>query len=448
MEIFLSLIYSALFCYVLYRVPFFRVEGLNKHVVPAVFAVKLLSALALTSIYTFFYTDRSTADIFKYFDDAVVVFEALKHSPVDYFRIVSGIDAGADDLQSYYHRCNYWFKEFDYHLYNDNRTIIRFNALVMLFSFGHFFVHNVFACFVSLAGLVGIFKLFYGCFPGRKWSLVCSVFLLPSVLLWASGVLKESLVLGAFGLFLHYFWQCLHGKPSVSKVLFVLMFAIVLVLLKYYVIACASVGLAYVVALRVGFFRSRALVLLSLLAVCLLTLAVGQLVGGRFDILSTLSLKQNDFISFAQSLGNVGSLIDTQMLRPSLLDFLSKSPEALFNSFLRPLPWETNNILYVLPVVENLLLVVSLLMVVRSVIVNKTLANVSPSGHSLLLFSLLFVFFLNLLNGLTVPVLGALVRYKVPAMPFMFAALACLSGHVPEAILCSACRRVSSLVRR
>jgi hypothetical protein len=41
------------------------------------------------------------------------------------------------------------------------------------------------------------------------------------------------------------------------------------------------------------------------------------------------------------------------------------------------------------------------------------------SNQTIIIFSMLFVFTLYTLVGLTTPVLGAAVRYKVPALPFL-----------------------------
>src|ERR1035437_5712477 len=99
MELFLSSLYTAFFCWLLLKLRFFNVAGVSPYLFVGIFLVKLLSALALTLIYTYYYTDRTTADIFKYFDDAKIIFATLKHRPYDYFRMVSGIDAGSSDLK-------------------------------------------------------------------------------------------------------------------------------------------------------------------------------------------------------------------------------------------------------------------------------------------------------------------------------------------------------------
>ena len=421
MEIFLTAIYSTLFCWLVVKYRFFKIAGISPWIFVGIFFIKLLSAFVLTLVYTYYYTDRSTADIFKYFDDAKIIFSALPHKPYDYVKMVTGIDAQNPDLRHYYNDCNFWFKKFDYRLYNDNRTIIRFNAVVMLFSFGHFFVHNVFMSFLSLIGLIGIYSVFVRYYESKKWELLIGIFLLPSVLLWTSGTLKEGLVVFAFGLFFYSLWNMLFFTFKIKHLLVCLCMIFILLLAKYYVIACAVPGIIYVLSIRFLRIKSDTLIWGSLLIICLTFFYVGQKIGGAVDVINTLTYKQNDFVTFSLSLEKVGSLIDNTMLKPSLFDFAKHSPGALYNSLFKPLPWDVHNILSILPCFENVLLVFLILVCVFR-------RNKHVESKELLVFSLSFVFCLNLLNGLIVPVFGALVRYKVPAMPFLFALLIVLNN--------------------
>jgi len=251
MEIILSIFYTSLFCMFIYMMPFFKIKGVSPRVFIFVFVIKLFSAFALTLIYTYYYTDRATADIFKYFDDAKVIFQALYTKPYDYVRMVTGIGSDSPNLYHYYDTCRFWFKLIDYRLFNDNRTIIRFNAVVMVFSFGKFFVHNIFMSFLSLLGLTGIFKVFIEKYPNRKWLLLISIYLLPSILLWSSGLLKEGLLLFALGLFFYYLWNILFHKPSIGKLIGLVIMILILSIVKYYVLICLVPGILYLLLVRI-----------------------------------------------------------------------------------------------------------------------------------------------------------------------------------------------------
>ena len=419
MEIFLSSIYALILAYIILKSKFFKIADMNPMLFVAIFFVKLIAAMALTWIYTCYYTDRSTADIYKYFDDGKMIFSAFKHHPYDYFRMITGINSDAPELKHYYLDCNHWFKKFDYMMYNDNRTIIRFNAFVMLFSFGNFFVHNVLMSFLSLVGLTAVFKVFVTRYPEKRIELLLVIFLLPSTLLWTSAALKEGLVVFALGLFFYALWQILYDKFKIKYMVICITMFYILILAKYYVIACAAPGFLFLV-LKKYFPNKRSwILLLSIALFCLAIIIAGHLAGGVFDVINTLTYKQNDFVNYSLSLSDVGSLMDTYKLKPTMFDFIVNSPKALFNSLFKPLPWDVHNPMAILPAMENVLL---LILIIVCVVYRKN----NPQANTLVLFSLCFVICLNVLNGLIVPVYGALVRYKVPALPFLFGLLVCI----------------------
>lgn len=419
MEIFLSSIYAAFFCYLLFKLRFFKIDEVSPFILVGIFFIKLLSALALTVIYTYYYTDRSTADIFKYFDDAKVIFSALHLHPYDYFRMLTGFDSDAPELKHYYLRCNFWYKEYSHILYNDNRTIIRYNAFLLLLSFGKFFVHNVFTSFLSLIGLMGIYKVFVYYYPNKKYALLIAIFLLPSVLLWTSGTLKEGIVVFAFGMFFYTLWSMLFNRFMVKYLIICISAVFILSLAKYYVILCAVPGVLYLIGRRFFSNKSQLFTLAISVTICIAVFLTGRMMGGKYDVITSLTYKQNDFVTFSLSLDKVGSLMDTTLLQPSVIDFAKNCPQGLYKSLFKPLPWDVHNILSILPAFENSVLI---LLMIMCVIWYKR----RQASMELLLFSVSFVVCLNTLNGLIVPVFGAIVRYKVPGLPFLFASLVCL----------------------
>ena len=77
---------------------------------------------------------------------------------------------------------SFWIKNFNYELYNDNRTVIRFNGLIRIFSFGIIHVHTVFMSFLSFLGQTAILKFAIEFNPKKRRFLIIPVYLIPSVL--------------------------------------------------------------------------------------------------------------------------------------------------------------------------------------------------------------------------------------------------------------------------
>ena len=170
MEIFLSFLYTFLFIYLIFKLNFFNLGGISQKTVSLFFVFKVLSGVAVWFVYTYYYTDRSSNDVFKFYDDALIMFDAIYTHPVHYFQMLLGINTDAEYLVPYYTKMANWYKPWPAATYHNNRIIIQFNAFVHLFSFGFYNVHTVFMCFLSLIGLTGIYKTFYPIMKKKMWS--------------------------------------------------------------------------------------------------------------------------------------------------------------------------------------------------------------------------------------------------------------------------------------
>ena len=125
-----------------------------------------------------------------------------------------------------------------------------------------------------------------------------------------------------------------------------------------------------------------------------------------------LSNKQAEFVDLAHDY-HANSTIPINYLAPSEWNAFANTPQALWHSFFRPYPFESSNLLYQLSGFENLFF--GLLMIV--VLLNfKNPKSASP----LFWVAVFYTFSLFELIGLVTPVMGAIVRYKIQALPFLF----------------------------
>lgn len=416
----LALGYACLFLYVIRRARFFDAQGLSRRSLGLFFLLKILAGTALWYVYTYIHTDRPTADIYRYFDDGNIMFRALPDHPVDYLRMLTGIGNDQPHFDvNYYQVMHNWYRQYEGNLYNDAHTMIRFNAFVRLFSFGHYHVHTVFACFLCTIGLVALYRAFAPRVVGheRPWAL--SLFVLPSMLFWTSGVLKEALLLFGLGIFLLAIMQLLRGR---SRIWFlVLPPAIVLLFfLKFYVLLSLVPALcAYVWCSLTGGRRAWMKFAITFGAFLILGLN-SDLIYPNFRILEVLYVKQRDFLGMATSVHS-GSLVEVTPLEPNIGSFIRQAPHALYMTFLSPLTAWKHGALGLMSALENALLVVLAVLVFRW---RRPWAEVDKA---LLLFCLGYCLLLALVIGWTTPVIGAMVRYRVPLLPFLLLAGMCIA---------------------
>ena len=239
----LTLGYMALFLFLISRMKFFRIGKIPVRWFQVVFVLKVLSGFLLYLIYTYYYTDRSTADIWKYYDDGMVMFSALSQHPADYFKMLFGVMNDTPHFEPYYDTMNHWYRPYGSSIANDTHTIIRFNAFVRLFSLGHYNVHSVVANFLGLVGLTGILHFLKQMAPSKEKWFFAGVLLMPGMMFWASGVLKEPLLLFGMGLFLYGVMKLTNDGFSIQKAVLILLSLFFLVTVKSFALAAIGVGL-------------------------------------------------------------------------------------------------------------------------------------------------------------------------------------------------------------
>lgn len=423
MEIAITIVYLAIFTYLVFRLPFFRVQGWSPWWPTALFLLKVTCGTALTLIYTYYYANRHEADIYKYFDDARVMYRALHHRPTDYFRMLFGIGIDNEYFeQQYLFKMDHWYRPYYGKSYNDSHLVIRFNALLWPISRGIIHVHTIVMCFLSFIGLTALYKGVAHAFKGREKPLWLGIMLIPSVLFWGSGVLKEGLLLLGMGLMIYSFFS-LTVKPR-HPVLWVLLLlsAAIVGATKMYILLALIPGMTTYIWVK----NNPSLLGWKYAVMLLFFLAIGLQMGHLFPgspMLQTLAAKQKEFICLADWMGS-GSQIDIPLLSNHPSSLFMAAPTGFMNTLCRPWLWESNSMLMLLSAIENTLVLVLLAWGLLGLKKQKI------NSPNLLGFLISFVLISYILIGITTPVLGALVRYRMPMLPALLAIILLL--NTPE----------------
>ena len=414
--ILLSFSFVAVFSYAICKLKLFRRLGLAPKWLLVLLAAKIVAAFAIVGVYRVAYEDQRTSDLFKYHYAGNVIYSAMQENPADYFKMVSGICADEPQLEYYYDKADYWNKSWNYGLLNDNRTIIRYNAILDLFTQGNLWLNLIISAFVAFCGsyLLALALLVY-C-GERRWIAVVSAFLIPSVLFWSSGMMKECLVMFSLGL-LMFSWTAICRKFGVLKLILLLVSGWLLFLSKFYVLLALLPGLV-VFALPSGFNAKKLLITTVSVFTVVVTLFFfsGKIFG--YDLVETIVDKQHDFINMVSvEANNSGSNIEIKELEPTFVSFVSCLVPAYINVFLRPFVTEADSLIKIACCLENILfLLLFLYMCIRF----KPIDN---NQFRLVLFTICFILVFYALIGMTTPNIGALVRYKIPAMPFLLCSM-------------------------
>lgn len=425
MEWIITIAYLSLFIVLISKWKFFTNSGLSKRLLIVFFLLKVLAGFVLTYIYTSHYPNRFEADIFKYFDDSAPMYDALYNNPKDFFQLLTGV--GLEDehfFNEYFIKMNNWDRAFDSNVYNDSHTVIRANALIRIFSFGVFHVHTLVFCMLSFIGLVAIYKTVKNQLLETPKLWIASCFLMPSILIWSSGVLKESILIFALGLLFYTVDKLTQSNFSKKNIALIIVSFILLVYIKFYVLF--SIIPAYFCFILARKHLKKAPYIYIVSFICFTVLAFNtQHLPGNKDFVEILIGKQADFIRLSEW-QHAQSGFDLTPMENSFWGVLKVVPEGILNCFVRPLPWHAKSPLYVGAVLENILVLFFLFWAIWHLIQSKRLGEkilAEKSQLNLVLFCCVFVILLFTIIGITTPIAGALVRYKIPALPFLMLGL-------------------------
>src|SRR5690606_16038971 len=109
MESLLTIFYFLLGCLFIYKWKFFQLELISSWWLISLFALKIIVAIGITYIYTYYYTQRDDADIYNFFDDGAVMAQAFFDAPKDFFQMLIGFGAdGPYFYETYYDKMNFW----------------------------------------------------------------------------------------------------------------------------------------------------------------------------------------------------------------------------------------------------------------------------------------------------------------------------------------------------
>ncbi len=413
LDLLLPLFYLIIINWLIFRFVFFHLPELGFKASLIAFNLKVLTGIVIWFVYTYYYTDRATSDQYKYFDDAAILFAAFKNNPTHFIELFFDLGRDKAELIPYYERLMNWDKEYNYAWVIDNRTVIRFNALVHFFSWGNFHVHTLFMNLLSFSGLLLLFKGVYDLFKTNAKLLFTAVFFMPTVLFWGSGVLKEGILIFGLGLYCFGFFKIAHDKISFKNASSLILGILVLTSIKVYVLLCLiPASITYYILRKISF---KNIWLAFALIQLMLVLFIFNLkwINPELDIVNKLWFKRNDFVNVAND-WDAKSAIPAIEFDKSAISILIHSPQAMYNALLRPHFFEIKSVMYLMPIAENVFLFA--LLILMFLYYKKPVKD----EQKFIMFAMVFIIYLSTMIGLVTPILGAIVRYKLPIMPFIF----------------------------
>ena len=423
-EIFLTAFYLLFFNLLIYRFRIFQFKNFKPFVTHVLFNLKFVVGIFIWFIYTFYYKDVQNNDVHKFYNDALILDSTANENPQAFFQLLVGKED--ETTLPFTSQMKNWERNFDEAPVNENKTIIRLNALLMFVSFKTYFVHILFMCFISLLGFILLVNSVFNLVEIKKSVLAIPVLFLPSVLFWTSGVMKEPVLILGLGLFIYGITNW--GKRN--SILALITGSMLILFTKFFVLACLlPATIAYLL------FRKNEtpkFILLKYLIVNLVLLLLAfnlRYFVPQINLQQMLINKQTHSVKEAEYF-KAGSRIEIPELKDNAFNILKTSAVGIWNTITRPYIWETKNMMMLASAAENFFIIPFLLMC--SAFRNRK----HNTNLNLFLFLLTVSLAYFAIVGICTPVLGNLVRYKIPLLVlFMFAFIIRVnSKYIPESL--------------
>ena len=296
---------------------------------------------------------------------------------------------------------------------NESRLLIKINAILNIIGLKNYFFNSITFILMAFVGEFLIFKslIFKFKFKNPKilfWSLI----LFPSIFLWSSGILKEPLIILSFGLILN---SLIVKRTKWMNVSSFIIASLIIFKVKFYIFICFFPALiSYIISEKTKFKPPRIIFTVCAI-IAVIIFAMGKM-NNYYNPLKILSQKQNDFITLSE-LFDTGSAYKIIPIEPSITSLIKAIPMGAINGFFRPFPNNINNLLQLFPLIENMLLYLMVLYLIFRILFLKI--KINQDVKNVLWNSLFFITMLFILSGISTPVVGALVRYKVPGLMFL-----------------------------
>lgn len=316
-------------------------------------------------------------------------------------------------------------------------TTIKLTAIVNLFSFNSYLVCTILFSYLSFLGVWNMYIVFSKLYSALSNKILLAMFFIPSVILWGSGILKDTITMACVGWIVYSFANLLLLKrKKIASIILLGLSIFFIALIKPYILYVLMPSLFIWVQgnldklIKARVIRKLISPLVAIIMV-LSSIAVSQKISesaGKYDLETmgdTLEGFQSWHTTVSEQKNQSGYTLGEMEFTP--LGLLKKFPEAIMVTFFRPYLWEITNASTLLGAIEGLALtviVVWLVLKYRGKLFKLIYKNKD------VLFLLVFALVFGAICGISSYNFGALSRYKMPAQVFFVLALILITSRI------------------
>ena len=392
----------------------------KKYFIPAL-TVKIIGAIALGILYHTLYG----GDTNNYYKQAGIVYHAFGDSFAAGWELVTTPGDVTPAISKYTSQLT-WFGRG-----SNEYFVIRVAAVFAMLCFNTYTVIAVLFAVTTFTGMWVMYMTFAKIRPQVYQELATAVFFLPSVFFWGSGLLKDSLCIGALGWLFYTFYRGAIERRNLLRCIVMGTGAVgVLFAMKVYIL------LAFMPPALLWVFNENTRSIKNQVirwAAKPLFFGVGLMVAGyafvqisaadaRFDV-EKIGAQSKLTAEYLQGVSKdeKGSGYNIGEQDGTLGGMAKLAPQALVVALFRPFIWEARNPTMALSALEAAYFLWLTIRILWRVGVAKTFGAISSTPVLTLCFVFSLIFAISV--GISSGNFGTLVRYKIPLMPFYLSGL-------------------------
>jgi len=318
----------------------------------------------------------------------------------------------------------------------DTFTTVKITAIINMLSFRSYVVTTVVFSVLSFLGIWNMYYVFCKVYAHLKKQLFFAFFFIPSVILWGSGILKDTITIAAVAWLVYSFMNIIILKRKKA-------FSIILIIAATFIIAFLKPYILYILypALFIwvqsnikslipsDLFRRLMTPFIALVLLSSSYFLSQQLSknAGRYNI-NQMETTLEGFQSWHTTVAETSeqSAYNLGDMDFSTIGIIKKIPAAVAVTFFRPYLWEIDNASMLLGAAEGLVLTIfSIWLILRFRLNLFRLIYKNKDILFLLIFALIF----GIVVGISSYNFGALSRYKLPAQMFFVIALVLINDR-------------------
>ena len=306
----------------------------------------------------------------------------------------------------------------------------KITIVISYLSFGRFLVVTMVFATLAYSGMFKMLETFTDLMPQWHKRVAFFVLFFPSLAVYGSGILKDTLCVAALGWLIYYSHALVVKKVFRLRYVFIIIFCCVLLaVIKIYILAAFIIPFFFYIFLTMlkkiknGFIRR---LLQPIIVGCMVLVYVTfsqqiETALGHYATEKLFETVKEQQAAYKSLEDESGSFFELGPMDQTLSGFIKKIPAGINATLFRPYVWESKKVIMLFSAVESLFMLLFTVYVIFKAGIIRFFASIfgDPFIFLCIMYSLLFA----ALVGVSTLNFGTLARYRIPIIPFYLTGL-------------------------